>query len=239
LIVIAAQLLPIWYSFVLGIIFAALGLTKRFRVLLLFGLIILGHLFWFVASQYLTENISNVSLVTVLVRFGLIGYIILFAIWAYFQPCIGYIKLGHINENIKFPLIWWGFNERIWRFVLIFCSLFFISTIFFYFSGNLFKVITYGLSFAIVNSILEEVLWRGFILGRLVDYIGEKQGLIISSIAFGFYHLSLGFPIWVCLVFAIGGFYIGGIAIKSKGILAPIIMHFFVNMAFVSFGIIF
>jgi len=143
-----------------------------------------------------------------------------------------------MKESLKFPLIWWGFSERVWRFILIFCFLCLIPTILFSLGGNTASSIPYGLFFAVINSILEEVLWRGFILGRVIDYIGEKQGLILSSIAFGFYHLSYGFSIWVCLAFAVGGFYMGGIAIKSRGLLAPIIMHFFVNMAFLSFGII-
>ncbi len=97
----------------------------------------------------------------------------------------------------------------------------------------------YGLLFALINSVLEEILWRGFILGRVVDYLGEKQALIVTSFTFGFYHLSLGFSIWICLAFAIGGFYMGGCAIKSKGIGASIIMHIFVNIVFVSLGMIF
>jgi membrane protease YdiL (CAAX protease family) len=237
--VIAAQLLPPEYSLAIGIAFAALGLTKRFRVLLLFGFSILGHLIWLFTSQYLTVNILNPPLLTVLMRLGLIGYIILFAIWSRFQPCNGYFRLGGMKETLRFPLIWWGFNERVWRFLLIFCFFFLIAAAFFSIGTNITEVLLYGLLFAAVNSIFEGVLWRGFILGRVVDYIGEKQGLVLTSIAFGFYHLSLGFSIWICLVFAIGGFYMGGIAIKSRGLFAPIIMQFFVNIAFVSFGIIF
>jgi membrane protease YdiL (CAAX protease family) len=112
-------------------------------------------------------------------------------------------------------------------------------TVWFCFSGGANGVMLYGFLFAVINAFIEEVLWRGFILGRTADFIGEKQALVITSLAFGFYHLSLGFSIWVCLAFAIGGFYMGGCAIKSKGLAAPIIMHLFVNMVFVSCGMIF
>ncbi|MDR1940631.1 MAG: hypothetical protein LBQ40_07590 [Clostridiales bacterium] len=52
--------------------------------------------------------------------------------------------------------------------------------------------------------------------------------------------MSLGFLLWVCLVFSVGGFYMDGAAITtSKGLLAPIIMHIAVNMIFVFLGVIF
>jgi len=240
LVVIAIQLLPVEYSLVIGLALVAFGFTKRFRVLLLFGLTTFGYLFWLFAVQYLTANISNTSLLIVLNRFGLIGYIILFAIWSRIEPCVEYLKRGNMKETLKAPLIWWGNNEYIWRFVLIVCSLWVVPAIVFSFLySNITNFMPYALLFAVINPVLEGVVWRGFILGRVVDYMGEKQGLIVSSIAFGLYHLSLGFSIWVCLLFAIGGFYMGGIAIKSKGFLAPTVVHFFVNLTLISFGVIF
>jgi membrane protease YdiL (CAAX protease family) len=65
------------------------------------------------------------------------------------------------------------------------------------------------------------------------------MALIVSSLAFGLYHYSLNFPLFICFAFAIGGFFIGGTAIKSKGLLSPILMHITVNLAFISIGIIF
>lgn len=240
LIIIAVQLLPIEFSLVVGLAFVALGLTKRLRVFLLFGLTTFGFLFWLFAVQGLTAIISNTLLLVVLNRLGLIGYIILFAIWVRIEPCVVYLQKGNMKETLKAPLIWWGNNEYIWRFVIIICSLWAVPTIIFsVLYGNIIEFMPYTLLFATVNPVLEGIVWRGLILGRIVDYIGEKQGLIVSSIAFGLYHLSLGFSIWVCLLFAIGGFYMGGLAIKSKGFIAPTIVHFFVNLALISFGIIF
>jgi membrane protease YdiL (CAAX protease family) len=240
LIIIAIQLLPVEYSFVVGIAFFTFGLTKRFRVFLLFGLTTFGYLFWLFTVQYLTTIVSNAPLLVVLNRLGLVGYIIVFAIWLRIEPCIGYLKKGNMKETLKAPLIWWGNNEYVWRFVLIVCSLWAVPAIVFTFlHGTIIEFMPYALLFVIINPIIEGVVWRSFILGRVVDYIGEKQGLIISSVAFGLYHFSLGFSIWICLLFAIGGFYMGGIAIKSKGFLAPTIVHIFVNLALVSFGIIF
>jgi len=234
------QLLTVEYSLIAGLTFVAVGVTKRFRLLLLFGFTVLGYLCWLITFQYLTLTISNTSLLIVLNRLGLAGYIILFAIWSRIQPCIGYLKPGNMKETLKAPLIWWGVNEYIWRFVLIACLFWVVPPIVFNFlHGYIFEFMPYALLFATINPFLEGVLWRGFILGRMVDYVGEKQGLIISSIAFGLYHISLGFSIWACLLFAVGGFYMGGLAVKSRGFVAPTILHFFVNVALISFGIIF
>ena len=149
------------------------------------------------------------------------------------RPYDMYLRLGDMRASLKFPFIWWGFKEYVWRFILIFCGMCAVvaAVLFSNFGGS--SVILFGVAFAAVNSILEGALWRGLILGRLVDLVGETQGLIISSLAFGFYHISLGFSVLICLIFAVGGFYMGGCAIKSRGLFAPIVMHFFVNMIFV------
>jgi len=240
LIIIAVQLLPVEFSLVAGVIFVALGFTKRLRFFFLFGLTTFGYLLWLFAVYELSAIVENTLLLVVLNRLGLIGYIILFAIWARIEPCAAYLQKGSMKETLRAPLIWWGNDEYVWRFVIIVCSLWAVPTIIFtVLHGNIIEFMPYTLLFAIINPVFEGIIWRGFILGRVVDYIGEKQGLVVSSIAFGLYHLSLGFSIWVCLMFAVGGFFMGGLAIKSKGFLAPTIVHFFVNLALISFGIIF
>ncbi|HCC38066.1 MAG TPA: hypothetical protein DEQ14_10900 [Treponema sp.] len=240
LIMIAGQLLPWEYSLAAGIMFTILGLIEPLRVLLLFGFTMLGHLTWFAIFQCLAENIAHKPWLRILGRFGLMGYIILFAAWEYFQPCgHKYLRFGNMRERLKFPLIWRGFNENIWRFVLVFSALCCTAIVFFCLRNNNFSILVYGLLFAVINSMLEEILWRGFVTGRTVDFLGEKQALVITAITFGFYHLSLGFSVWTCLLFAIGGFYMGGCAIQSKGLGASMIMHILVNLVFVSCGIIF
>jgi len=209
-------------------------------MLLMPGFIVLGHLVWVFTFQILAANISAAAPLTIAGRFGLSGYIILFALWNKLQPCTtGYLRFGNLKKSLKFPLIWWGFKEHVWRFLLIFCSIFIVAAIVFAAYTNITGILLYGILFAAVNSVLEGALWRGFILGRAAEYAGEKQALVLTSLAFGFYHLSLGFSIGICLIFAVGGFYMGGLAIKSRGLFAPVVMQFFVNMAFVSSGIIF
>lgn len=208
--------------------------------LILLELTIFGYLIRLPVSQFFNNGMLSEPILIIIGRLGLIGYIILFFAWERLQPYNNkYLKLGNMKEVLKVPFVWWGFKEYVWRFTLIFCSLWLITAVIFSLNGNVFEVLWHGLLFAAINSILEGILWRGLILGRIVEYMGEKRGLVLSSIVFGLYHLSLGFSIWICLLFAVGGLYMGGLAIKSKGLFAPIIMQFFVNIAFVSFGMIF
>ncbi|MNH45789.1 CAAX amino terminal protease self- immunity [compost metagenome] len=72
-----------------------------------------------------------------------------------------------------------------------------------------------------------------------MDVFGEKLGLIGTSAAFGMYHYSLGFGLPICFVFAVTGLLLGGVVIRSKGLLAAIAMHALMNVIFVFTGIIF
>jgi len=228
----------------LGIAFALLLLAiflKCIRKAALFLMLsVCGYFAWFFISPLISSVVDNPMLDVTLERFALVGYIVVFAIWNHFSKMeVSYLFIGSAKEIIRFPLIWKGRKEPIWRFILIFCCICLVPL----FIGVLnnkptAEVVGYGLLFAIVNALLEEIIWRGFVLSRAVSLVGEKQALIITALAFGLYHLSLGFPIWACLIFSIGGLYMGGAAIRSKGLLAPFVMHVFVNMIFVVFGMI-
>lgn len=200
-----------------------------------------GYLLWAAVVPMLSGLTDNPYFAVILGRFGLLGYLILFAVWrVLFRPETKLFAAGDALGTIQFPLIWKGRREPVWRFILIFCSMCLVPMVVAVATsapaGN---IILYGLLFSLINASLEEMLWRGFILERLVGLAGEKQGLVISALAFGLYHLSLGFSVWACLVFAVGGFYMGGVTIRARGLLPAFAMHVFVNMIFVLFGMIF
>ncbi|NGQ93793.1 CPBP family intramembrane metalloprotease [Brevibacillus sp. SYP-B805] len=44
----------------------------------------------------------------------------------------------------------------------------------------------------VVNSFLEELMWRGFVLQRLTDVLPRVQAMLLSSFFFALYHLILG-----------------------------------------------
>jgi membrane protease YdiL (CAAX protease family) len=231
-------------AIIIGLIFVIRAIYfQTFRkIFILYFIMVFGYLIW----KYISENILGIinlplEQVKIISRFGLLGYILMFLVWHKIEkPENIFFRLGNSKEIIQIPLIWKGFNEIEWRFTLVFSLLWVCVAVLFSIKNELgYNIIFYGIIFSIVNALLEEFIWRGFVLARLIGITTEKIALIVSSMAFGLYHYSLNFPLWLCLVFAIGGFYMGGSAIKSKGLLSPVIMHFAVNIAFVSIGIIF
>lgn len=221
--------------------FGAVLIPKLRSFMLLFGVTFIGHYLWLWFVELVREMGLSGEGAIIAGRFGLVGYLMIFAIWLKLSPTNqNYFHLGNKDSNICFPLIWYGKKESILRFVLIFSGMCIIAILTLAFLNNIsIDIILMGILFTIINATLEELLWRGFILSRTVDLIGDKQGLIITSLVFGLYHISLGFPLWACLVFAIGGFYMGGCAIISKGLLGSWIMHISVNIIFVFAGLIF
>lgn len=221
-----------------GVALALLTLVfNGFRsILFLCSFTALGHGFWLFLLPYLQSLPGG----AVLQRLGLAGYLVLFFLWRRFEPAEeNYLRVGNLKAVIKIPGIYKGFSEPVWRFTLIFglvCA--------FVIGFSAYKmplgagVILSGILFTLVNASLEEILWRGLILPRMTSLAGGMPGLIIASLAFGFYHISLGYPLGMCLIFAIGGFYMGGTALTSKGLAATWIMHIMVNLVMVFTGML-
>ncbi|WP_309146619.1 CPBP family intramembrane glutamic endopeptidase [Aneurinibacillus soli] len=92
--------------------------------------------------------------------------------------------------------------------------------------------------FSITNATLEEFLWRGILLSRFSEQLGEKWAVIITSLGFGLQHYSLGFPWTTCITFSIGGFFYGGITVKSRSIIPALIWHVAFNFLMVFSGLI-
>ena len=243
IIVLFTQILSPLIVIVMGIVFlfGAIIFPNFRKIFLLFCFWIIGYLFWAYIVVYVSDITSfSFGQKKILSRLGLLSYVLFFSIWYKLQkPRNTFFKIGNGKEIIHFPFIWKGFKEIEWRFTLIFSLLWFCVAIIFAIKNGLeYNILIYGVIFSVINAIIEEIIWRGFVLTRLIDLTSEKIALIVSSLSFGLYHYSLNFPLLICFTFAIGGFYIGGSAIKSKGLLSPIIMHITVNLAFVSMGII-
>ena len=236
------QISPEYISFYTAcVLFLTSIFLKNIRKpIILLALSSLGYFIYKTLSPIISNVTENPMLEPTLERFALIGYIAVFVIWKFSSKTkFVYLGLGNAKNIIQFPLIWRGKKEPIWRFILIFCCICAVPLCVGIFTTKPpLSLLGYGLLFALVNSILEEIIWRGLILQNTVNLIGEKQALLITALAFGIYHLSLGFPLWACLIFSIGGIYMGGAAIISKGLLAPFIMHIFVNLIFVVYGVI-
>lgn len=92
--------------------------------------------------------------------------------------------------------------------------------------------------FSITNAIFEEVIWRGVLLNRFAEQLGDKWAVVISSLGFGLQHYSLGFPWSVCIAFSLGGLFYGGITVKSGSIIPSLVWHVVFNILMVFSGLI-
>lgn len=219
-------------------------INKIIASLKLIALFVLGYLLWKCALSGIDSIVARYQITSLwavaISRLALFGYLLPFIVWFCFEPhkLFG-IRAGDTKASIKMPFIWYGINDNV-RNVSIGFSLLCVTLacIFLYISPLSASTMLAGIAFSVINSVLEEFLWRGFILSRTIDLWGEKLGLILMSLAFGLYHYPLGFSLPVCLLFSLGGIYFGGIAIRSKGLLLGTVMHISMNLFFVSIGII-
>jgi membrane protease YdiL (CAAX protease family) len=100
------------------------------------------------------------------------------------------------------------------------------------------EVFVIAVIFSFTNAILEEFVWRGALLSRFSEQLGEKWAVVITSLGFGLQHYSLGFPWLVCIAFSFGGFFYGVVTVKSKSIITSIIWHIILNFLMVFSGMI-
>lgn len=83
-----------------------------------------------------------------------------------------------------------------------------------------------GLTFSVVNAILEEFIWRGLLLQWLRGFTAPAVAVLLQAASFGAAHY-LGFPsgfVGAGLA-AVYGAVLGALALRSRGLLAPIIAH--------------
>ncbi|ALC84321.1 abortive infection protein [Bacillus gobiensis] len=161
----------------------------------------------------------------------------------YKVPFVRYWKKPQWNEFICFPFIWSGFHQtKVKSFLLIALTInFFIFLPFIILNGWSFiqEVWLLTIIFTITNAVLEELVWRGALLSRFSEQLGERWAVVITSLGFGLQHYSLGFPWSVCIGFTLGGLFYGGITIKSGSIFPSLIWHMVLNVLMVFSGFIF
>ena len=86
----------------------------------------------------------------------------------------------------------------------------------------------------------EEVFFRGYLLHRLVDWLGDRKGLTISALTFGFAHIvsrvsqhGLEYPLHDAMLgfqTFLGGLLFGYIYLRAKSIYPGSILHVGVNL---------
>ncbi len=92
---------------------------------------------------------------------------------------------------------------------------------------NPFNSFLFVLSTVILAPILEEIIFRRFIMGGLLTNYSVKKSIIVSTILFSLIHISP--PQIIGAIFY--GAYFGFIYYKTKSIILPILLHFTANIS--------
>jgi membrane protease YdiL (CAAX protease family) len=83
-----------------------------------------------------------------------------------------------------------------------------------------------GAVFAIVNAVLEEVIWRGVMLEAWTTQLGVAGAVLAQAVAFGVIHAQ-GFPRGLSgvVMASLYGLMLGGLRLRAKGLAAPVLAH--------------
>jgi membrane protease YdiL (CAAX protease family) len=98
-----------------------------------------------------------------------------------------------------------------------------------------------GLATMLVSVLVEELLFRGYVFRQLTALGGPVLALVVTSAAFGAYHL-IGKPYWsigalfVVAMPALGGLIFGCALLRSGGLALPLGLHWGGNWALTSPG---
>jgi membrane protease YdiL (CAAX protease family) len=146
------------------------------------------------------------------------------------------------NNTISFPFIWRGFHSiKISTFLIIAIiinSLVFIPFIMMQNASYLQEVLFLAILFSFINAILEEVLWRGYLLSQFKESVDDYYALIFTSIGFGLQHISIGIPLIPSILFSFGGIFFAGVVMRSNSIFPSMIWHILLNFGMVFSGFI-
>lgn len=92
------------------------------------------------------------------------------------------------------------------------------------------------LLFSIINALLEEVLWRGILLYKLITITNQRLGLIVTSIAFGLHTTMFGFSILISILYIFLGLIFGLFTLLSKSIIPAFIVHTLITILLIVSG---
>ncbi|WP_208592004.1 CPBP family intramembrane glutamic endopeptidase [Gracilibacillus suaedae] len=199
-----------------------------------FFLYIYGNTQW-IADMYTEETR------VILNRFFLIIVIIplLCFSFIYRLPFISYWQKPRWAEYVQVPFIWLGFRQvKVSAFLVVAMMINLITFMPFISWTYIQEIWRFALIFSILNSVLEETIWRGVLLSRFSACFGNRWAVLITSVGFGLQHYSLGFSWISCLLFSVGGFFFGAITSRSKSIIPSIIWHMLFNLLMVFSGVI-
>lgn len=157
-------------------------------------------------------------------------------------------EFSFFNHNPKwdnpvfFPFLWKGFHSiKASHFLLI--ALLINVAIFTPFIlqqqiSDIKSILLFCILFSIINGFLEELIWRGVLLSCFKEYTSDFYAIFMTSLGFGFQHISIGIPFYISLFFSIGGFFYAAIVFRTNSIYPAVIWHIFMNIGMVLSGMI-
>ena len=234
--------LSVWAIIAFLVYFGVEKSVKQFIMTnIVFGI---GFIMYLFAKDYAVPGVETTEMDIFLDRFSLVFILIPLFIYSLYikVPLINYLKRPELNGIILFPFIWSGFHHVKIKVFLPIAFLINIAVMLPFMIMNgwdaIMEVLLFAIIFSFTNAILEELVWRGVLLSRFTEQLGEKWAVIITSLGFGLQHYSLGFPWPICIGFAFGGFFYAVVTIKSNSILPAIIWHVLLNFLMVFSGMI-
>lgn len=82
------------------------------------------------------------------------------------------------------------------------------------------------LNLVVVCPIMEEVVVRGYMLNRLLEFFTQKQAIVLSAVVFACCHVN---PLWIFYSFFLG-IYMAKLALKKDNILYSLCFHIGFNI---------
>ncbi|NHC41294.1 CPBP family intramembrane metalloprotease [Bacillus sp. MM2020_1] len=152
------------------------------------------------------------------------------------QEITPYFQKPILTGKIQLPI---NIAFSLSKFFLILCLLSILSII-----GALFvkiedvrlSAVLFILLFSCINALLEEVLWRGIFLPKLITITNHPLGMVVTSIAFGLHTTMFGFSLIIFISYMLLGIFLGFLTIKFKSIFPSVVVHFSVTTLLLIFG---
>lgn len=108
---------------------------------------------------------------------------------------------------------------------ILFIQIFVLCYFFFTASHPSLHTIMHFLLFAVINGIMIEVLWRGLLMAKMIQLIGNWPGIIAASLSNVFYYYMHGLPVNYCFLLFFFGMLNGFAAIQTKSLWPPFIWN--------------
>lgn len=187
------------------------------------------------------DSAAPAALASALSRLGLVGYVLPLAwcAWRY-PPRPNLVAAGALSERVPRPFARGKAEDPVWAVLLIAAAANAAGFAWAIDGAALAAAppvwFAAALLFAAINALLETIVWRGFVLSRCVESFGAAYGTLVCGAAFGAYHYAF-VPHWgLCAALGLGGVALGWLALRSKGLLAPLLLQFALNLLFVFSG---